>query len=219
MERDSFGLPIKRSKPLRPSSERVTPIRLNESPRILSLPLKKAINPFVDPIPPKPRNPFDDELEESDKKLSDIFSSNHSYKQLSTHGIPPEAHTSFPTKETDLEMNEEVEEDEEEDGNNPLPYRLSQERQSSRRSYGKIILKAERSMMKRGYGEEIVAVDKTDENAVIRFLLSQRSISSPFHDFDLISVSLFQLLATLALMEHFLKIILILFVISTLSLA
>jgi hypothetical protein len=73
--------------------------------------------------------------------------------------------------------------------------------------------------MKRGYGEEIVAVDKTDENAVIRFLLSQRSISSPFHDFDLISVSLFQLLATLALMEHFLKIILILFVISTLSLA
>jgi hypothetical protein len=180
MERDAFGLPIKRSNPQRASSERVTPIRLSHSPQLLSLPIKKAINPFVDPIPPKPRNPFDEE-ETSDNKLSDLFSSNHSYKQLSSHGnladmLPPE-----PTKEDeDLEMNEEGEgEGVEEDGDNPLPYRLSQQRQSSRQSFRKIILKAERSMIKRGYGEEIVAVDKTDDNAVIRFLLSQRSI--PFH--------------------------------------
>jgi hypothetical protein len=172
MERDAFGLPIKKSHSAR-VGERVTPIRLNQPPRLLSAPVRKAINPFVDhdPPPPKPRNPFDDEPEPSEIKIPELFSSTHSYKQLSTHGVV----------ETPQQDGQEVdpgddEEEVDEDGDQPNPYRLSQERHSSRQSFRKVILKAERSMYKHGFGEEVVAVDKTDDNAVIRFLLSQRSM-------------------------------------------
>lgn len=173
MERDRFGLPIKKTNSER-KSERVTSIKLNQPPRLLSAPVRKAINPFVDPIPPKPRNPFDDEPEK-ELKISDIFSSTHSYKQLSTHGNtpdPPEEGNATPITDADLEINDHEEFDEE-----PHIYRLSQERHSSRQSFKNVILKAERNMYKRGYGEDIVAVDKNDDNAVVRFLLSQRSKS------------------------------------------
>jgi hypothetical protein len=170
MERDSFGLPIKKSHSAR-TSERVTPIRLSQPPRLLSAPVRKAINPFVDPPPPKPRNPFDDEPDPSEMNIVEMFSSNHSYKQLSTHGV-----ADIP-QENGQDVDQGDDGEGEEEAGEPNPYRLSQERQSSRHSFRKVILKAERSMFKRGYGEEVVAVDKTDDNAVIRFLLSQRSMS------------------------------------------
>lgn len=170
MERDTFGLPIKKSNSER-KSERVTSIKLNQPPRLLSAPIRKAINPFIDPIPPKPRNPFDDEPE-VEMKISDMFSSNHSYKQLSFHGnIPDPPPEGDANPDGDVEMND----NQEEDDQVPPIYRLSQERQSSRQSFKNVILKAERNMYKRGYGEDVVAVDKDDENAVVRFLLSQRS--------------------------------------------
>lgn len=57
-----------------------------------------------------------------------------------------------------------------------VQYRPSSERELSRNSFKAKLLKAERSMLKQGYGQDVVAVDAEDDNAVVRFLLSNKGI-------------------------------------------
>lgn len=241
MERDSFGLPIKRNKIQKTNENPINNLKLNQSSILkqsnsnksnnsnnsikltnttqkttqtntqttttqtntqtntTSGSIRKAINPFTDPIPPKPRNPFDDNDDDnnnsifnsSDLRIPEIFSSTHSYKQVTSHPNQDEENgillsqqqqpqsqqqPSVNNNNNNNNMNgNEVEETKEEDEQVPHVYRMSQDRQSSRQNFRNIMLKAERSKYKRGHGEEVCAVDKNDENAVIRFLLSQRS--------------------------------------------
>ena len=64
--------------------------------------------------------------------------------------------------------------DEEVDDEESCVYNPSNERQLSRNSFKMKLMKAERKMLKQGFGHSVVAIDSEDENAVIRFLLSQK---------------------------------------------
>lgn len=122
MERDAFGLPIKK----------------NASAK------KKSTNPFADDI-------------ESDPEATPTSSNS----AVITAVLSDEDKC-----DDDIEMKEL------EDDNGA--YNPSAERQLSRNSFKSKLLRAERKLLKQGFGQSIVAIDPEDENAVVRFLLSQR---------------------------------------------
>jgi hypothetical protein len=112
--------------------------------------------------PPRPvPNPFDIEASVPPSEVA---------RTPIKHEPPTDTSDSLESAEEDADV--EIESNEAEPEN--LQYRPSAERELSRNSFKAKLLRAERKMLKQGFGEEVVAVDATDDNAVVRFLLSNK---------------------------------------------
>mmetsp|Transcript_24479 Transcript_24479/g.35995 ORF Transcript_24479/g.35995 Transcript_24479/m.35995 type:complete len:428 (-) Transcript_24479:225-1508(-) len=166
-DRDDFGLPI---------------------PRKVKRTVQNPTNPFdVDvqsssklhhPVQPS-SNPFDEDYIEPPSVEAPVLSASAVDKEQSEIECSTNPMSCNPGNE-DREDN--VEEDAGDSEECPAEYRMSRSRQVARNSFRARLQRAERKLAKGGFGQEIVAVDSSDENAIVRFLLSQRVFGYPGTD-------------------------------------